>query len=133
MTEQQTAMLIELSAPLVAEPKSWAELTEEQQEAFRWLLPEPGIGFSDEQRYWLNFWWLPVSAEDVSALNELMPANHRLSARADADGNLWLNSDVLSDAIDGGPWAAIWSTVSTLPLTYRAEESWPSPKEEDES
>jgi hypothetical protein len=132
ISEQQIETMIALSAPLVEHPLPWAELSPEQEAAFRVLLPLPGVGFDATQREWLSLWWLPVTPEGLAALNALMPPHHVLAAREDTESNLWLSADVLSDAIDGGRLAALWPLVSALPLNYRPVESWPVPLLEGE-
>lgn len=131
MTQEQIETLIELSAPLVDSPLPWSQLSAEQREAFRWLMPEPGVGFDEDQRFYLNRWWLPVTPEQVGELNSLMPPNSRVAPRLDGDGNQWLCADLLSDAADDGRLAALWPILSELPLTYRTPEMWPVEDDEE--
>lgn len=134
LTSEQTEQLIELSAPLVAHPLPWAELSPEQQEAFLWLMPAESIGFTPEQRSWLGLWWLPTTEGELADLNALLPPTTRLAAREDTEGALWLSADLLSAALaEAAPWAALRPALTALPLTYKAAESWPIPQEEDES
>lgn len=123
LTQEQIARMVELSAPLVADPLPWTALSDAQQEAFRLLMPRPSFG--EMQRLYLSLWWLPVDQPLLDVLNDLMPPNNVLAAREDDSGGLWLCADLLSDALDDGRLAALLTTLETMPLTYRTAEAWP--------
>ena len=123
MTQDQIDLLIELSAPLVGDPKSWLEVSTEQREAFMLLMPSDF--FTPEQYYWLSFWWLPSSVEGLAALNSLCPPNTTITGREDIHGDLFVSCDLLSDALNGGSLSALLPILKTLPLTYKHAEEWP--------
>lgn len=123
MTPEIIQALIDASAPLVANPLPWSELSPEQQGVFRALMPQPS--FTPDQREWLSLWWLPVTQEQVDGYNALLPANTRLAPREDIHGNLFLSVDVLSDVLDNGRLSVLATVLDDLPLTYKATEEWP--------
>ncbi len=128
MTPEQIDLLRDLSAPLVENPLPWSALSPEQQNAFRLLMPDPT--FTDDQRECVNLWWLPVTPEQVQELKPLCPAGSEYPGREDIEENLFLSSDLLSDALDGRRLAALLPILQTLPLTYKLPEEWPVPDPE---
>jgi hypothetical protein len=129
MTEEQQQLLIEASAPLLINPQPWVELSQELKELFYLLFPRPS--FSDEQRYWLQFWWLPVTNEIVDQLNALCPPMTQVSTRVDVEGNQFIPASLLSDAVDGRRLSMLLPILQLLPLAYKAEEDWPIPENDD--
>lgn len=123
MTQEQTDLLIKLSAPLVATPKSWLELSEAQRDVFMLLLPSNS--FTEEQYYWLSFWWLKSSVEELAALNSLCPPNTTITGREHIHGDIYVSCDLLSDALYGGSLSALLPILETLPITFKPAEEWP--------
>lgn len=129
MTAEKINLVVSLSAPLVADPLSWSSLSPEQQDAFRLLMPSPS--FDAEQRFYLSLWWLPISVEQLDQLNALTPPRMVIQAR-EAEGQLYIGADLLSDALDGRRLSALLPILETLPITYRPAETWPVAEGEDE-
>lgn len=125
MTPEQIELLQELSAPLVENPLPWTDLSAEQQAVFRLLLPDPV--FTDDQREWINLWWLPVTPQQIADIKTLIPSGNEYPGREDVNGDLFLSCDLLSDALDGGRLAELLPILETLPLTYKLPEDWPTP------
>lgn len=125
MTQQQLDDLIVLSAPLLDNPLPWNQLTPDQQSAFKILMPQPKEGFTEDQRYWINKWWLPITEQQIENINDLVPANTKFVGREDINGDLFLNVDLLSDSLNNGRLSSILFILETLPLTYKLEEEWP--------
>ena len=123
LTQDQIDGMVALSAPLVAHPLPWADLSPEQQGAFRLLMPDPA--FDDIQRHYLGLWVLPVTSQQVDDLNALMPANSGIAPRAAEDGTLWIGADLLSDALDGRRLSPLLPMLETLPLPYAETITWP--------
>ncbi|HWL51757.1 MAG TPA: hypothetical protein VNQ90_04940 [Chthoniobacteraceae bacterium] len=128
MTPEEIDLLRGLSAPLVENPLPWSGLSDEQQSAFRLLMPDADTGFTEEQRTWISLWWLPVSRKEVDDLNALCPENTVIASRQDLDGDLFISVDLLSDALDGGRLAALLPILHSLPLSYQLPEAWPQPE-----
>jgi hypothetical protein len=126
MTEQQQAELIKAAAPLVENPTAWRDLGDEARGLFMLLFPRPS--FTEEQRFWLSRWWLPVDDETIAALNEAAPRNTSIHASTDLAGDRFVSADLLSDAIDGRRLSALLPILETLPLHYRPPEAWPQPE-----
>lgn len=122
MTAEQINLIVTLSAPLVGNPLPWEGLSPEQKGAFQLLMPSPS--FDADQRFYLSLWWFPVAPEQLDQLNALTPPHMVIQAR-EAEGQLWIGADLLSDALDGRRLAAILPILETLPLTYRPAETWP--------
>ncbi|HWL53875.1 MAG TPA: hypothetical protein VNQ90_15655 [Chthoniobacteraceae bacterium] len=132
MTPEEIDLLRDLSAPLVENPLPWSELSSEQQSAFRLLMPDADTGFTEEQRTWINLWWLPVSAEQAADIKAKAPTGNQYPGREDIHGDLFVSVDLLSDALDGGRLAALLPILETLPLTYKPPEEWPQPIPEEQ-
>lgn len=129
LTQEQIDELILRSGPLTVTPLPWLDLDEATQNAFRLLRTVP---FTPVRRQYLNLWWLAASEQIIEDLNELAPANFRISGREALDGVLYVGGDLLTDAIDYGPLHALQPILETLPITYRLPEHWPAPPEEGE-
>lgn len=129
MTPETIQTLIAASAPLVANPLPWSQLTPEQQSVFRSLMPQPS--FTPDQREWLSLWWLPVTQEEVDFYNNLLPSNTRISPRADINGDLFLSADIISDILDNGRLKQLEALLENNPLTYKPSDHWPSVTEEE--
>lgn len=122
MTAEQINLVVSFSAPLVDNPLPWSSLSPEQQDAFRLLMPAPS--FDADQRFYLSLWWLPVTPEQLDQLNALTPPHMVIQAR-EAEGQLYIGADLLSDALDGRRLSALLPILETLPLNYRPPETWP--------
>ncbi len=129
LTEQQIEEMVALSAPLMENPLPWVELSQEQQAAFRLLMPQPS--FDSVQRHFLSLWWLPFPSELIDDLNAGCPTGTQIVPREDGDGGLWLSADLLSDALDGRRLSALLPILETLPLIYRPAETWPVAEEDE--
>jgi hypothetical protein len=123
LTPEQIEKMVDEWAPIMENPIPWIDLSPKQEECSRWLMPNPS--FTDDQRFWLGKWVLPVTPEQVSDLNALMPPHNVIAPREAEDGSLWVNSDLLSDALDGGRLSALLPILETLPLTYAPGIVWP--------
>ena len=126
MTEQQQAALMKAAAPLVETPTAWKDLGDEMRGLFMLLFPQPS--FTPEQRFWVSRWWLPVTDEQLAALNEAAPSNTRIAAATALDGKQYVSCDLLSDAINGRRLAALLPILEALPLHYLPPEAWPEPE-----
>lgn len=122
LTQEQIDGMVALSAPLVAAPLPWTDLSPEQQGAFQLLMPDPS--FDDIQRFYLGLWVLSVTSQQVDDLNALMPPGSVIEPRV-AENSLFVNADLLSDALDGRRLAALLPVLETLPLTYAETVTWP--------
>lgn len=124
MTPEEISAITAAGDLLRANPMPWEDLPQEASAVLAAaLMPAPS--FTLEQRGYLNLWWLPVSQEGLSALNALCPPDTILTARAQVDGSLYLNADLLSDALEGGRLAALLPILKTMTLTYFLPEDWP--------
>ncbi len=130
MTPETIDLLRNLSAPLLESPLPWESLSPEQQNAFRLLMPDPT--FTNDQREYINLWWLPVTPEQVQEIKLLCPTGSVYPGREDLEGNLFVCSDLLSDALDGRRLAALLPILQMLPLTYKLPEEWPVPEPEEQ-
>jgi hypothetical protein len=124
MTAQQSAELVALGDVLRASPRAWAALSQQEQATLcNLLLPAPT--FTAAQSAYLSRWWLPVTTDQVEKLNAAAPAHRQISPRKALDGLDCVLVDLLSDAINSGPLAALLPILATLPLTYLTEIDWP--------
>lgn len=130
LTPEQIDEMVAESAPMVPweDRRCWFELSAKQEECFRWLMPNPC--FTDEQRFWLGKWVLPVDTETLDELNGLMPPNNVIAPRVAEDETLWINADLLSDALDDRRLSAALPVLGTLPLTYVHTIVWPQPEDD---
>lgn len=126
LTQEQMDLMVLLSAPLVENPLPWVSLSPDQQDAFRFLMPNPSFG--SLQRHFIGLWVLPVTPEQVEDMNGLMPPNSVIAPRAAADGRLFVGADLLSDALDGKRLSSLLPILETLPLTYVEIISFPEPE-----
>lgn len=127
LTQEQMDLMVELSAPLVENPLPWLELSPDQQDAFRFLMPNPSFG--DLQRHFIGLWVLPVTSGQVDDMNALMPPNSVIAPRVAEDGRLFVGADLLSDALDGRRLSATLPVLEALPLTYAETVTWPVEEE----
>lgn len=111
------------------EPTAFSELTPEQEDAFRLLMPLPK--FDADQRHFLARLWLQVTSEQIDDINASMPAGRRVSGVAYDEEQLFLGADLLTDALDGRSLSSILHIIETLPLTYIKPEKWPQPDSEE--
>ena len=130
MTDEQQAALMEAAAPLIETPTAWRDLSDELRGLFMLLFPAPS--FTAAQRFWVARWWLPVTSEQLAALNEAAPSNTRIAAATALDGNRYVSCDLLSDAINGRRLSSLLPVLETLPLTYLPPEAWPEPESNDQ-
>lgn len=128
LTQEQMDLMVELSAPLVENPLSWLGLSPNQQNAFRFLMPDPS--FDDTQRHYLGLWMLEISPEQLDDANALMPPNSVIFPRVAEDERLFVGADLLSDALDGRRLSALLPILETLPLTYVDTITFPEPETE---
>lgn len=81
-------------------------------------------GFSDEQRHDLNNWWLRVTEEDIININSSIPENTIIEAVTHPDGFDYINSDVISDAIEGRRLDSCISILEGLTFHIKEPSSW---------
>lgn len=83
--------------------------------------------FTAQQRALLHGWYLQVTPEQVSAANAALPTDRAIFARADTEGALWLNADLLTDcARPGDTYHSITSTLVQLKLVKLDESNFPA-------
>lgn len=125
MTPEQLQHLRDLTAPLTTTPAAYADLSPELQNAMMAMVGSPS--FSPEQREYLSYWWLAVTPEQADEINSLCPPHTQYPPRAAENGDLYLGSDMLTDAIPGRPLEALWPILTTLPITWYELIEWPAP------
>jgi hypothetical protein len=131
MTPQQIATITAIGDAIRSQPMSWDQIPEEMKETVIAIM-RPTPSFTPEQRAFLNHWWLAVDADDVDAINALMPENHVCSPRSDGAGGLWLSADLFTDAVDpGSRLGAILPLLLGLTLHYHEDDFWPSQESDD--
>jgi hypothetical protein len=111
-------------------PASFAQLPQEWQD-YLTVAMRGNPSFTPEQEHWFARWWLPVTEETVAELNELTPENFQISPRLATDNVLYVGAYLLTDAVDGGPFAPMRSMLENLTLTWREPEDWPQPEAEE--
>jgi hypothetical protein len=132
MTPEQIETITAIGDALRSQPMSWDQIPEGMKETVIEIM-RPNPSFTPEQRAFLNHWWLEVDADDVDAINDLMPENHVVSPRIDTNGGLWVSADLFTDAVDeGSRLNSILPLLLGRALHYHEEDFWPS-QDEDES
>lgn len=123
MSPEQIAAVTAAGDSLRADPRPWSELTAFETAVLKGgLLPHPS--FSDDQRSYLQLWWLEVTETQITALNKLCPPDTDITGRDGGDGKLYLSADLLSDALEGGRLKDLLPLLSVLTLCYRLPEAW---------
>lgn len=122
--DPRVAEMVELSAPLVDDPVSWSDLSLEQENAFRMLLPQEGFGFNPVQCHFIRLWWLPVNEVTLDEINQKCPSNFIIPGIKDINDQIWISADLLSDAIDDGPLKSTWDIISNIPMNYKPDQFW---------
>lgn len=109
--------LTEVGDALRATPTRWSDIPESYRAvAEEALLPNPA--FVEEQRYWLDRWWLACTQADVDAINAVLPQGVQVSPIEHA-GSLYLGSDLLTDSMQPGQtYYAAQAIVQGLVCTY---------------
>jgi len=106
---------------------TYAQLDTDSRDSIRaFLRSRP---FTSEAREYYRLCWLQVTQAQVDSINALMPTNHRCAAR-DLNGQLLINVDLISDAIDGGWLSAIKDILETLTWQYVNPWEWPQTDED---
>lgn len=106
----------------IVEGNTWRDLSDEDKKVF---LEINGIlGFSEEQRHDLNNWWLRVTEEDIININSSIPENTIIEATTHPDGFDYINSDVISDAIEGRRLDSCISILEGLTFHIKEPSSW---------
>lgn len=116
--------VIDLADSLKTTPKSWDDMTAQEQQTMR-LVFEHTNGFSSDQFAFLRQWWFAVTQSQVNAANQLMPANHVIVPREDTGGNLWVSIDILSDILQGR-LSALLNALKSRHFTYKPSTDWPA-------
>jgi len=125
MTEEEKQFLYSVGDQLRATPMSWSQIPAEQQTAIIQIL-KPRPNFSADQREFLSWWWAQVDAQTVETINSNMPSHHVVAPRADANGMLYVNADLFTDAVlPGDRLNRILSSLQDSTLVYRTAEDWP--------
>ena len=121
LTTEQLALLTKLESGLY----SLSNLTTPERELITATLRLSGL-FTDQQKELLTDWHLPTTPEQVAAANAALPTGTAISARADNDGALWVNADLLTDCMrPGDTYHAIGGVLITLPLTKKTDRDFP--------
>ena len=129
MSPEEIAAITATGDALRAAPRPWSALTAQEQATLRQaLMPDPS--FTPDQLDYLHRWWLPVTADQLAALNAAAPERMDIAPRSDSTGQPYVSADLLSDALDGRRLAALLPVLSNLVLTYEEAIQWPSPAEE---
>ena len=122
LTSEQLALLqkIELGS------YSFSSLSTEEQSLLSSIL-RPNGPFTSLQRDLLHDWYLPVTSGQLAAANAALPKGIAISGRADSEGVLWVNADLLTDcAQPGDTYNAIGGLLIALPLTKKPDSDFPS-------
>jgi hypothetical protein len=128
MTSEQIAAIVSVGDAIRANPRPWSQLTSQETAVLTAaLLPPPP--FDEMQRAYFARWWLACTQEQLAALNAACPPCTVITGRA-KDAALYVCSDILSDALQDGPLAALLPILETLTLTYILPEEWPAPPED---
>ena len=124
MTPEQLA----LKSLLDTAPLPWVQLTPGQRILLRETL-RPSGEFTPEQRALLQDRYLPISPTQLDQAQALLlPSLTQVSARADADGALWLPADLLTDCMEPtDTYHAIAGILATLPITLKSANDFPDP------
>jgi hypothetical protein len=131
MTPEEIALITSIGDAIRSQPMAWDQIPEGMKETVIAIM-RPMPAFTPEQRGFLDHWWLQVDAEDVAAINSLMPASHMVSPRIDTNGGLWLSADLFTDAVDeGSRLNAILPLLLGHPLHYHENEFWPVAESSD--
>lgn len=106
---------------------SWNELTDGLRHEFaRKLRARLREAFDEEQRDWLGRWWLRVTPAQVTAANNLLPPNVRITPRVGLDGLLYVSADLLTDCQPGETYEAIAAPLKLRLLVRKADTDWPA-------
>jgi len=128
MSPEEIAAITAVGDALRAAPRPWSALTGQEQSTLRQaLMPDPS--FTPDQLDYLHRWWLPVTADQLAALNAAAPERMDIAPRPDAAAQLYVSADLLSDALDGRRLAALLPVLSSLVLTYEDTIEWPVAEE----
>lgn len=132
MKPQEIALITAIGDSLRSQPMSWDQIPGDmKQSVIEIMRPKPS--FTEQQRAYLNRWWLAVDADDIAAINNLLPPNTVCSPRVDTLSGLWLSADLFTDAVDAGSrLGAILPLLLTLELHYHEDDFWPVETEEIE-
>lgn len=122
LTTEQIELMVQESESLVLNPLPWKNLSQVQHDVFLWLMPNPS--FTETQRHYLSLWVLPVTQQQLNDINALMPSHHVVEPRKSLQDHLYINADLLSDAINEGRLSSILSIIDSLPLTYSFMIQW---------
>jgi hypothetical protein len=111
--------ITELGDMLRANPCAWRDIPADMQSLVRAaLVPPAGQAFTQQQRAWLDLWWLACTQEQLDAINSALPAGTRAQARA-VDGVLYLHGSLLTDSLDAGStYHAAAPVLHALVCTY---------------
>jgi len=108
---------------------TYTQLTEEQRGTIRqYLLARP---FTEREREYWKLSWIFVNQATLDSINALMPPNHVVNPRKMADGSMYINLDLLSDASEDGHLAALLPTLETMTWEHIDPWEWPPKLDED--
>jgi hypothetical protein len=131
MTEQEIALITTIGDALRSSPMSWDQIPAGMKETVIEIM-RPRPSFSEQQRAFLNHWWLAVDEEEVTQINELLPENTVCIPRADFNGGLWISADLFTDAVDeDSRLHNILPYILSLELHYHEDDFWPNQNEEE--
>ena len=87
------------------------------------MRPKPT--FDNEQRTFLERWWMAIDDAELASINAKLPANTVVSPRIDGDGGKWICADLFTDAVEAsGRLHAILDDLLGLTLHYLTEDYW---------
>jgi hypothetical protein len=125
MTPEEIALITAIGDAIRSQPMAWDQIPEGMKEHVIAIM-RPMPSFTEQQRTYLNHWWLSVDADDIAAINALMPTNNVCSPRLDTEGGMWLSADLFTDAVDDGSRLnAILPLLLGRPLHYHEDDFWP--------
>jgi hypothetical protein len=105
-----------------------ATLATDQLERFNtFLRARP---FTEKERAYWELCWLEITQPQLDSINAALPPHTVATARA-YDGKLYINSDIISDAIDDGRLSAIYVIVSSLTWRYINPWEWEQAEVQD--
>lgn len=117
---------------LRANPQSFAELAP-QHRAMVESMVTPNPQFSDWQKTQVRQWKLLApsqeAVDDANAALEAAGRPHRIAPRVASNGDLLLESDLLSDRL--GNYSPIQTFLESLTLVNRPESDFPQPEDEE--
>lgn len=130
MNEQELAAILAVGDALRANLVAWGQIPDAQKQVVTEIM-RPRPVFSEEQRSFLNRWWMKVDDAKLAAINAKLPANTVVRPRIDIDGNNWISVDLFTDAVEPGMRLhEILNDLLGLTLYYLEDDHWPVASEE---